>query len=238
MRQTTAIAGDVKLQFRHGFYHVYLVLTVLYVLIISALPETIQTPALTLIIFSDPALLGFFFIGAIILLERSDNTLESLFVTPLRVTEYFVGKAASLSLIGLLTSVAIAAAVTRSSFNLLLLTLGVMLTSFLFVLFGIIAATRFSTVNSYIFGGGMCSAVFALPLIDFFGAATSPLFWIFPTKASLVLIGGAFDPAGVSLTEGIGAVVVLVLWTTVAYLWALKWFNQYVLGKTWSRRKR
>jgi fluoroquinolone transport system permease protein len=237
VRTLTAIRGDMRLQLRHGFYLVYLIVSVLYVLIISALPENIQGPTLTLIIFSDPAMLGFFFIGAIILLERSDNTLQSLFVTPLTVSEYFLGKVVSLTLLGVLTSFAIAAAVTRLVFDPFLLFLGVCLTAVLFVLIGIIAATRFKTVNSYIFGGGICSAVFTLPLLDFFGAVESPLFWILPTKPSLVIIGAAFETEGLSLGEGILGTAVLLVWIALAYLWARGWFNRYVLGRTPGRRR-
>lgn len=231
MRQGAVIAGDVRLQFRHGFYHVYLVLTILYVIIVSALPVRVQGTVLTLIIFSDPAMLGFFFIGAIILLERSDNTLQSLFVTPIALREYLVGKMVSLTLLGVVTSTAIAAAVTRAQFHWPLLLVGVALTSFLFILFGIIAATRFKTVNGYIFGGSMCTAVFVLPLVDFFGAFQSPLFWVFPTQASLVLIGGAFAKETPPFAEAAGAVGVLGVWIGLAYLWATAWFNRYVLGK-------
>lgn len=236
MRTFTAIRGDMRLQLRQGFYLVYLIVSLLYVLMVSALPKSIQGPVLTLIIFSDPAMLGFFFIGAIILLERSDNTLQSLFVTPLTVTEYFLGKVVSLTVLGLLTSVAIAAAVTRLSFHPLPLFLGVFLTAVLFVLIGIIAATRFKTVNTYIFGGGICSAVFVLPLLDFFGAVESPLFWILPTKPSLVIIGAAFEPEGLTLGDGILGVAVLLAWTAFAYGLAHRWFNRYVLGRTPTRR--
>jgi fluoroquinolone transport system permease protein len=42
----------------------------MYLIILSFLPENIFSVALPLVVFSDPSVLGLFFIGGIILLEK------------------------------------------------------------------------------------------------------------------------------------------------------------------------
>ena len=63
----------------------------------------------------------------------------------------------------------------------------------------------------------------------FFGAVESPLFWLFPTKASLVLIGGAFEPEGISFGEGFLGVLVLAIAAVSAYI------NDNVRARTAAR---
>ena len=52
------------------FYFLYTVLTVLYAVVLLAMPESWQEKVAPILIFSDPAAMGLFFMGAIILLEK------------------------------------------------------------------------------------------------------------------------------------------------------------------------
>jgi len=102
MRLTAALTYDIRLQFRHYFYYAYLIVSIIYVIILRAVPLDFRQTAAVLVIFTDPSTLGFFFLGGIILLERGQKTLEGLFVTPLRVFEYMLSKILSLTLLALL----------------------------------------------------------------------------------------------------------------------------------------
>ena len=65
MRLLNAIWSDIKFQIKQGFYLVYLIITIMYLIILSMLPENVLTIALPLVVFSDPSVLGLFFIGGI-----------------------------------------------------------------------------------------------------------------------------------------------------------------------------
>ncbi|WP_062052553.1 hypothetical protein [Bacillus sp. JCM 19034] len=82
-----------------------------------------------LIIYSDPGTLGLFFSGAIILLERNQQLLTYMFVTPVTLRTFLASKIISLFLIGLLTSVLIASVSLNTTFSLIQLTIAVMLCS-------------------------------------------------------------------------------------------------------------
>jgi fluoroquinolone transport system permease protein len=98
-RFLSAFRSDVRYQWRYGFYFVYAFLIACFVAIIRVLPEGWRQTALVAALLGDPALLGFFFIGGILQLERGEGLLDALFASPLRPAEYLVSKAASLGLL-------------------------------------------------------------------------------------------------------------------------------------------
>lgn len=104
MRIVCLLKGDIRQQWKYGFYGLYLILTLIYAGVLSILPSNWKVTGTALIIFSDPAALGLFFMGAVILLERSQRVLESLAVSPVRPEEYIVSKALSLALISTLAA--------------------------------------------------------------------------------------------------------------------------------------
>lgn len=148
MRIMGLLKGDVRQQWKYGFYGLYLILTVIYAGILSVLPPAWKQTGTALIIFSDPAALGLFFMGAVILLERSQRVLESLTVSPVRPGEYIASKVLSLSLIG--TVVALVLGVVGGSPSLPGLCLGTFIGAALFSMVGLAAATKISTLNQFV----------------------------------------------------------------------------------------
>jgi fluoroquinolone transport system permease protein len=149
MRLLHAVWADVRFQLKHGFYLIYVILTIMYLIILSFLTEDILSVALPLVVFSDPSVLGLFFIGGIILLEKGQGVLMVLVVSPLRTMEYIMSKVISLALISVLAAFAIAFFSHYPSTNWLLLLLATILTSALFTLIGIMINAGCETVNQY-----------------------------------------------------------------------------------------
>ena len=67
MRIKSLICWDIKTQIKYGFYLLYAILTLLYILVLFAVPETWRETLAVILIFSDPAAMGMFFMGAIVL---------------------------------------------------------------------------------------------------------------------------------------------------------------------------
>ncbi|MEW6424423.1 MAG: hypothetical protein AB1523_06700 [Bacillota bacterium] len=229
MRTLSAIKYEIKFQMRHGFYYACLLLTVIYVVGLRMIPENLRAVVSSLVIFTDPSVLGFFFIGGIVLLEKGQNTLESLFVTPLKVSEYIWAKVASLSMLSLSSSLAIAFFSLGGRFNLFWLILGVGLSSVLFSLVGFALAARAESLNQYFFFYSFPTAIFILLLLKYLGLPDIGLFYLLPTKPALLLIESAMK--GVTLFDVVYAVATLCAWIVIAYKWAYRWFYMYtVLG--------
>lgn len=226
-RTLSALKYDLKFQFRHGFYHVYLIITVLYILLLRFLPTGIKDTAAVLILFTDPSVLGFFFVGGILLFERGQNIHASLFTTPVHLREYLWAKALSLALLALLSSFTIIVFTYRLNINPLPLFFGILLSSVFFTLIGLTLAARAKSLNRYIFTSPLYIIVFTLPILELLGLARSPLFYLLPTRGSLLLIGGALTAP--TPAEWLYSIAALIIWIALAYLWAYRWFYRYVI---------
>lgn len=227
MRLLSAIKHDIRFQFRHGFYYAYLFVSLIYIGILRIVPTDLKSFFGTWIIFTDPSVLGFFFVGGVILLEKDQNMLESLFVTPLRVREYFISKVISLALLSLVSSSIIIIFGYGIEINPLPLLIGVPLTSIFFTLIGMTLAVRASSLNQYILISIVYTIPFVLPLLGFLNLFKTPLYYILPGKASLIAVAGIFHDIG--WLEWLYLIVNLIIWITIAYQWASRWFYKYVI---------
>jgi hypothetical protein len=81
MRLLHAVLADIRFQIKQGFYLVYVVITAMYLIIMSFLPDDILAVALPLVVFSDPSVLGLFFIGGIILMEKGQGVNQYMLKT-------------------------------------------------------------------------------------------------------------------------------------------------------------
>ena len=149
MRIKNLLLGDMRFQIKYGFYALYVFITIVYIGVISMLPAVWRTKAVVLTLFSDPAALGIFFIGAIILFEKSERVLNYLCVSPVKVNEYVLSKLLSLSVISTVVGLTISIACAPAT-NLVLLCTGLFLGSCFFTLLGIIVASKISTLNQFL----------------------------------------------------------------------------------------
>lgn len=214
MRLSRLVWFDVRYQWRHRYYLVYLIVCSVYVGILHAVPESYIEPSLVLLTFSDPSALGLLLAGSIILLERDQGIWHALFSTPLRTWEYLASKCLSLCFLSLLAALAIHLPVNgfpKSPFSFLL---GIVLTSFFFTLLGIAAALNSQSVNGFLIRSQLYALPFALPIVGYLNVVNIPFDYLLPSTGSLILISGANRvPA---LGQAGYAFVILSLWIIVA----------------------
>lgn len=229
MRLFSLVKQDICFQFRHGFYYVYAFVTLLYVILLRFLPVNIRQVAGPLIIFSDPAALGFFFIGAILFFEKQQRVAEVLFVSPLSEGEYILSKCISLTLISLMASLIIGFLSFGRHCSPAELVPGVVLTSFFFILLGILLSYRLKTITAYLFAGGLILLPFCLPLVSFLGFSDSLLFFLIPTTGSLHFIFQGTGSEGSVLTLLFSAVYLLA-GIIILYKAAVKRLKAHIAG--------
>ena len=82
MRALRLARLDAQLQLRQGFYAAYALVSAAYIALLRALPDEATATLAPLVIFSDPAVFGFFCAGALLLLERDEGVHAALFTTP------------------------------------------------------------------------------------------------------------------------------------------------------------
>lgn len=228
MRRFCSVLGyDILFQFRNGFYHAYLFLTVLYVILLRFIPLPERGDFLVLLLFMDNCVLGFFFVGGLMLLEKNDNLFQSLFITPLRQGEYLLSKAVSLGLISLVSSLILQLATMGIPERWFLFSMGILLSSSMFTLLGIAIGSVSSSINDYFARSILPSLVLALPLLPFFGITLWTPFLVFPTTASLLLLQTSYQeiPTGFAFY----ALLFLLLSNAVVWHWAMSRFKGHIL---------
>lgn len=230
MRLKSALLYDVKLQFRHGLYYVYTLISLTYIVLLYQLHEEWRETAGTLLTFSDPGVLGLFFVGGLVLLEKIQNIYDNLFVTPYTIDEYLCSKTLSLTCLSVLSSYVIHASVFGLHWNSVLFILGTALTSIFFTILGIGLAVRCQTLNGFFLSSTVYLTVFCVPLAETSGFWSSPWLNLLPTKASLLLIGSAFTP--LTGPELLYSLTILPASIILAYLWTRRSFQRYILLKT------
>ena len=71
--------------------------------------------------------------------------------------------------------------------------------------------------------------ILVAPLADFLNLVESPIFYLFPAQGVLLFLGGAFN--GITIGELFYSVISQIICIVIAYLWAEKWFNKYIISK-------
>lgn len=213
----TLLKQDIKFQFRHGFYLVYGIITIIYIGILLLSGEVISNTLSPLILFSDPTFIGFFFIGAILFFEREQMVTEALFVTPVRIEAYIISKCLSLTLVSLMVVVLITVFIHGIHVNWFYLIFGISSTSIIFILIGMFFSHIFRSITVYLVLGGLMVAPFSIPILYILGFSSSWLFYLIPTTSSLKLIFGAIN-GGLSYFDSIYSIGYLSLTIAILFL--------------------
>lgn len=222
---------DVIIQFRNGFYAVSAVFILVWVGLFRQLPAGFLDYALVVPAFVALNLVPiFYFIAALVLLEKSEGMLAGLVVTPLRPREFLLAKTVSLTLLGVVEGGLIVAFLPTLVVQPLPLLLGMCFIASFYTLIGFAVIVRFDSINAYILPAGFVVFVLVLPLAAYFGLWQSRLFALHPLQPMLVLLDAAFVPtSGTELIYGLGG---SLLWIWLSFAWAKRAFRQFIARTT------
>ena len=109
----TLLKKEITLQWRQGFWLVYFVFTAIYIIVLLNLPEKSRMLVSLILILTDTTMLGVIFIGALVLLEKQQSVIQSLFVPPLKPAQYIWSKTLSLTLIAVTMGVLVSLPVSQ-----------------------------------------------------------------------------------------------------------------------------
>ncbi len=206
MRAKALLIGDIRFQLKYGFYFLYALFTILYISLLYALPFAWREQAAVLMIFSDPAAMGLYFMGAIALLEKSERALNSIAVSPVKPLEYVGAKLVSIALISTAAGLLIGLG-TEAVKNPFGFVLGVFFGSCLFSSIGLMIAANIATLNQFIVATIPAEIIINIPAIA----------WLFGYQPGALL----FHP-GVCIIEllkngknALSAALILLGWTVL-----------------------
>lgn len=221
-RLLSIIKYDILFQFRQGFYLAYGFVTLFYLVVLLTVSKNIAEAIFPFILFTDISILGFFFVGGILLLERGQNTLEAIFATPLTVSEYLTSKIISLSIIATLATVVLFLAVKKEFTFLPVLLLLVWSNMFLYTLMGIGLASKVKTVNNYFVMGIPVGLLLFLPLLTYFNIIKFELIYFLPTEPTLEMLTGKFS---------MKAIIILIVWMIISWFIGYSFFVKNIVKR-------
>ncbi len=226
-RLLSATGWDLKLQVKYQILTIAVIVTVLYTLVFKLLVKEEFDEILVLLIFTDPVMFGFMFIGALVLFEKGSNTIDALVVTPLRIPEYLFAKVISLGLIATVCALVMAIAGHGLLFNYPLYIYSVFMTSAIVTLLGFAGASRIRSFNQYIIIIPQFLAPLALPLLNFYKLTDSWLLYILPTQATLNLLWASFH--SIQTIDMVYSLLYLPLWLVLSYFFAAFSFRKNII---------
>ncbi|TVP97245.1 MAG: hypothetical protein EA374_00090 [Acholeplasmatales bacterium] len=148
MRWFNLLLGDIRFQYKYGFYFVYGVFTFMYVFVLLVVPESWRFYVALMMIFSDPTAMGLMFIGSIVHLEKDERTFHSIVVAPVTPLQYLLSKYVSLGLISLFVALVVGV-VAGLITHFVIFTLGIVLGAMLFTAIGLMLALNSRTLNRF-----------------------------------------------------------------------------------------
>ena len=230
-RLTSTMRWDVRLQIRNGFYYAAAFVALIIIILLSQFNVPASTLAMLfpLFIFQNILINNFYFIAGLVLLEKGEGTLEGLVVTPLRKSEYLVSKLVTLAMLSLLETAVVVLIVYGFNANLIWLAAGTILLSLIYGLAGFSFVVRYDSINTFILPSVPFTALFSLPLLHYLGVWSSPLMYLHPLQAPLLLLKGAFQP--IAAWEVIYGVVYSAVTIALAYAWSQRAFYKFVILK-------
>ncbi|MDD4125646.1 MAG: ABC transporter permease [Eubacteriales bacterium] len=219
MRFFNLLKNELRFTVKYGILLLYIILTAFYVVALSVIPENARQATGAVLIFTDPAAMGLFFMGAVMLLEKSQRVNHAIFVSPVKIDEYITVKALSMLIVGTAAGAVIGIA---GGANIVGAVLSVALSSFLFSLCAIIVAVKTGSLNSFLLSVVPMEIVIFVPaLLYLFGAVKSGLWVLHPGVSSIIL-----------LTEEqslwVCCVISLCLWNAAAFLLCRKAAVKYM----------
>lgn len=223
------LAQDLRLLWRNQVISISIAVSLIYVFVFRMLAQWIEQPEalLVLVIFNDPALLGFLFIGVMLLFERNENTLQALAVSPLSLHAYIWSKSIAMTFIALLCCLGMAWACYGAGFGYGIFIISICLTGLCFTFIGLAVAAGKRQFNRYFPPAIGLLILLSLPFFGYFGLCSSYWFVWLPTWAALESLSGAFGRGASGAAGWQAGMALLGLWTAAGYFAAYQLLNRH-----------
>lgn len=232
-RLVSALRLELTLQVRQKFVHAAVFSGLMWLAVLLPMPHHLRAVAEPYVLIGDIAIIGFFFIGAIVAFEKQERTLGAVISTPLRFWEYLTAKLAVLLAISLFVAIVVVTLAHGFDYYLLPLVTGVVLGTLLMLLVGFITSLPFASVTDWFLAAIFPLAIMLIPPIVFYsGLWPNPVLYVVPTQGPLLLLGTAFDQVTLAPWQIVYAVAYPIV-CVAGLCWAAKTtFGRYVIERS------
>jgi fluoroquinolone transport system permease protein len=227
-RLLTAIRGDMRLQFRNGFYYAAAFVMVVMVILLRQFTDEIVTWMLPIFIVGNLLINTFYFVSGLVLLEKEEGTLTAQIVTPLRRSEYLAAKVITLTLLSLFENgliVLLVGSYLRPGFFLL----AVLGASAMLTLTGFVVVIRYDSINQFLMPSVLYTSLLMLPLMTYLGLPEHWLLYLHPLQAPWLLMQAAFNPA--PLADILYGLLAACVWSFFLFRLAQNAFYHFIVAR-------
>ncbi len=211
---------NVTIQWRNGFYAAGLFMCVVFSVVIYWIDSSLVADWLPVILFGNVQFSTFFFMAALVLMDKDEGIVHAQAVSPLSATMYLAAKALTLAV--LITAecmvIVLASGISLDVITLLWVILTVVIASYLYCLIGFLCVYRYPNINRFIMPAMWMTFVAGLPIFEYLGLWSSVLFYLHPLQAALYAIGEAFGDTRIYVSWQEPLVLALVLSFTLILL--------------------
>lgn len=219
MRFYHLIKGDVRFINKYGISFIYIAFTIVYLVILSMITGNARQITATILIYTDPAAMGLFFMGAFIMLEKSQRVNCTISVTPITLKEYIFSKVISLLVPGTIVGGCLCLFAAPQHF--VLAVPAIMSASALFSLCGLICAVNSKSLNGFLIEVIPFEILICLPAILYLFHVLQSDWWLLhPGVAAIHLIMGDYR-------LWYCCFISMILWLVPVYLYCKKSVKQY-----------
>jgi len=233
-RLLNTMRWDIQLQFRNGFYYASAFVALVMTILFRQIPNMNYAAWWPAILMENLAINSFYFMSGLVLLEKGEGTLEYQVVTPLRSWEYMASKVLTLGLLSTLESVLVIIAVSGPHFFWPALIAGIVFLVVIYALYGLIVVVRYNSINEFLLPSVLWTLAYSLPLLYFSDLWPSPILFLHPVQAPMILMRAAFQP--VPTWQVVYGVLYSTLWVGIAYTFSRKAFYKFVFTKEGGRK--
>ena len=232
-RLVSTVLLDVKVQSRNKLYVIGIAVALVVGLSVGQLFET-DTIRIILPVLFLGSLGGttYMFVAGMVLFEKSERTNDALLVTPLRRRDYILSKTITLTAFATVESVIVlVTAFGVRGFNVAVLAAGILSMGALFTLIGLAQVVRYHSVTEFLVPGAIVvNVIMELPVFHILNIFPSPLWYLIPTQAQVLLMKGALQP--IPTWEWVYAIGYTIAALPAAYILADRQVSKYLLGVT------
>ena len=171
---------------------------------------------MTLLILNEPSLIGFMFIGLSIILDKDQEVLTALFITPINHHLFLWSRLLTLTGICLICSWGVVWMAKGTSFNFLHFSIGTFTASVFYSFVGVFVVSFTTDILHFILRSIPLLIFMGLPLFNYFEFTNISLFNLFPVQGSIYLITNSYAVTP-SSSELIFGYISVFIWFPLLY---------------------
>ncbi|MFY1634074.1 hypothetical protein ACN27F_12470 [Solwaraspora sp. WMMB335] len=230
-RLAAALLLESRIEWRYRVVAAAAAFAVGWTALLLVVPAPVARALGSFVLLLDTAAFGAFFVGLLVLHERTEGALAALRVTPLRTGEHLAAKLAVLTGLSVLAAVPVAVAAGRPG-RLGSVLLGVGLAALLILTASLVLALRQGSMTGYLTSAPLVLLPgLVVPLAYLAGLFDHPLTYLLPTTGAAELIRSGVSGSAGSGSAGSGSSWPLAGWWRAPALagYALVWIIGLVL---------